>query len=59
MTTDLFRAVRRCTFCRKWNATERVPCQAEDHDATDLYRWFCDHVCLANWGTGQKGAGGG
>lgn len=57
MTPDLFgHPVRRCSFCGKWNATLRRECNPPD-DSTEVYRWWCDTTCEANWGTGQAAPG--
>jgi hypothetical protein len=41
-----------CGFCGAPGAGRRVPLTAPDR-ATEIYRWFCDAMCEANWGTNQ------
>lgn len=41
-----------CGFCGAPGASRRVPLTAPDR-ATEVYGWFCGHVCEAAWGTNQ------
>ena len=42
----------RCTFCHSYQPMMRTEMQTDD-DYTQVYRFWCDSACLANWGTNQ------
>lgn len=45
-------APHRCSFCRKYGVNRRVEANPPD-DCTQIFRFFCDSSCQANWETNQ------
>lgn len=45
-------APHRCTFCCRYGADRRVEANPPD-DSTQVFRFFCNSGCQANWETNQ------